>query len=246
MTLEEFLRSIRPDLTAYGVLLTFAVISFVAGKHFWKYEQELVAENLDRLRDLIQNFRSRHIEPVLRQELDGAISAAYEVAINGLIADLHPKDRTTAEEVSRRELSLEELRVRLKELSDIVSEAALEARLRKLKSGSTAEGFIESASGQRIFDRLDAAYTRLADVSRRYQRACGACAGASYAFLALFLVLIIGLLRSLWAWPDLILHLWLFAGVGLFLLGIVYFVRLEFNRRGLLRLWEEFQIYGRI
>src|SRR5437762_7979929 len=90
-SLQHLLQDIQPGLTLYGVLLTFALVSFAVSRHFWRYEKELIGENLERLRDLLEGFRLRYIEPVITNQLDNATVGAYEVAIVGLLDDLYPK-----------------------------------------------------------------------------------------------------------------------------------------------------------
>jgi len=93
MTVEQFLVSVRPGLTLYWVLLTFALLSFGVGRFFWKYEKELCNENIERIKDLMGGFRNRYIEPILTKILDMTFNDGYKLAINELTKDLYIEKR---------------------------------------------------------------------------------------------------------------------------------------------------------
>ncbi len=238
MTVEEFLVSIRPGLTLYGVLLTFALVSFGVGRFFWKYEKELCNENIERIKDLMGGFRNRYIEPILTRILDMTFSDGYKLALKELINDLYTKKRTESGELKDELVDVEMLKA-------VVGKAALDGRL-PVKSTEVVEGFLSSTSGEQLFDNLDHAYERQSTLSRQYHNACQACGRASYSFFSLSILLLVGILRIFGKWPDVISFLWLFLSLLTFLYGVYYFVRLEIHRRSLLRMWEELEIYGRI
>jgi len=239
MTVEEFLVSVKPGLTLYGVLLTFALLSFGVGRFFWKYEKELCNENIDRIKDLMGGFRNRYIEPILTKILDMAFNDGYRQAIDELIRDLYIKKRNESGEFEHELVADETLKA-------LLGKAALDGRLLNVKSIGIVEQFLSSTSGDQLFDNLDHAYERQSVLSRQYHSACQACGRASYSFFSLSILLLAGILRVFGKWPDVIFFLWLFLSLLTFLYGIYHFVRLEIHRRSLLRMWEELQIYGKI
>lgn len=239
-TLEQLLQGIKPGLTLYGVLLTFALVSFAVSRHFWRYEKELIAENIERLRGLLEGFRHRHIEPVVSIELNTATAGAYEVAIDGLLADLYPKTQGATGEF-KRELVSEDL------VKEIVSESALKDRLSVLKeTGRSAEAFLSSASGKELLDNLDHLYEQKSIIARHYTLARQACGRTCYACLCFSLLALAGILHLLGKWPNIILFFWLFLAIQAASYAMYSFIRLEIHRRALLHMWEEFELYGKV
>jgi hypothetical protein len=241
--LDQLLQGIQPGLTLYGVLLTFALVSFAFSRHFWRYEKELISENIERLRDLLEGFRRRHIEPIINTELNRTAVEAYEVAINGLLTDLYPKTRGEAGEF-KYELVNDEL------VGQIIAEAALKDRLSELKTelqkGRSAEAFLSSASGKALLDDLDHMYQQQSTVARHYALARRACGRTCYAALCFSMLVLLGILHILGRWPNVILFFWLLLVIQAASYAIYSFIRLESHRRALLHMWEEFQLYGKI
>lgn len=239
-SLQQLLQGIQPGLTLYGVLITFALVSFAVSRHFWRYEKELIAENIERFRDLVEGFRHRYIEPIISAELDSATLGAYEVAIDGLLADLYPKTQGDKGEIKRELVNDESIK-------QIVAEAALQDRLSELKeTGRSAEKFLSSASGKNLLDSLDHLYEQKSIVARHYGQARHACAHTCYASLCFSLLALVGILNLLVQWPKVILFFWLFLAIQAAAYTIYSFSRLENHRRALYRMWEEFQLYGKI
>lgn len=236
----KLLQAIEPGLTLYGVLLTFAVFSFIIGKYFWEYEKTLISESVERLKTLLDGYRRRSIEPILTQELAAGVSAAYDNALLGLIGDINSRKALgETGEVKPEPVSDDELKA-------IVSEEALRKRLDSLKRADQSEAFLASPTGQRLYDELDHAYSGRHDLWQNYARARGACGRAAYSFLILSILLLAGLIRLLKAWPLGLMIVWAIISGEVLAYGFYSFIRLELFRRRLLRLWEEFQIYGKI
>lgn len=242
MSLEELITKIQPGLSLYGVLLTFAVISFSVGKYFWTHEKEFISENVERLKTLMASFRVTHLEPILSKELRSAVEGAYKVTIQGLLDDLYVKKPVAGTGEFKDELVDDP---KLKELASI---KALKDRLDYLvkDADKSISQFPASVSGQKFFDDLDHKYKKLQSLAEKYHHACFYCARTSYSFLGFAFLCLTGLLRLLAPWPEIASYIWVFFSVQILLSGVYYFVRLEINRRGLLRVWEELQLYGEI
>jgi hypothetical protein len=242
MSIEELIAKIQPGVTLYGVLLTFAVISFSVGKYFWTHEKEFISENVERLKTLMTSFREAHLEPILSKELRAAIEGAYRGAIQELQNDLYIEKMAPTTGEPRVEL------VDDAKLKELVSIKSLKERLEHLiKDGDKSiSQFPASASGQKFFDDLDHKYKKLQSLSKKYHRACYFCSRTSYSFLIFALLCLIGLLHLIVSWPEFASYIWAFFSVQMLLLGLYYFVRLEINRRGLLRVWEELKLYGEV
>jgi hypothetical protein len=238
----KLFQAIQPGLTVYGVLLTFALISFGIGKYFWEYDKTLIGENVERLKSLLEGYRRRSIEPILNKQLAAAVSAAYDGAILGLIGDIYSQKRIgPGGEFTEESVPDEELKAML-------SKHELGERLKSLKRGTdtTAGGFLASTTGETLYDELDHAYARRDDLHQHYARARRACGRTAYSFLGLSFLLLAGLLQILSGWPMVVVIVWLTVAGEVFVCGLYSFVRLELSRRRLLRLWEELQIYGKI
>lgn len=237
--LPQVLEEIKPGLTLYGVLLTFFVISFAIGRHFWSYEKELMKEHSERVRDLLVGFRLRYIEPEINGKIDSAIDAAYEFAIQGLFFDLY-KTEPAGGGKSQRVLVGDE------QVKELIAESALNDRLARLKETRPAEMFLSSDSGQKLLAELDQMYEKKGNVARHYAHAKRACGRSCYACLFFSLLTLLGILRVLGDWPDSIIFFWLILAVQTTVYAIYCFIKLEFHRRKLLQLWEEFEFYGKV
>jgi hypothetical protein len=237
MTLDEFIKVVRPGITMWGVLLTFAVTAFAIAKFFWNYEKDLVVENVERVKALLDGFRAKHIEPIIVAQLRATLYSAYDVVKAQLLSDLYvPR---AGQPVA---LPAE------KELRDYLTIAAIETRfscLKKEKLGSF-EQFSESAEGEKFYDSLDHCYERARSVALIYEEATKSCNRLSLACAGLGLLFMLGISQVLYHWPGVLYDCWVFASAELFVFGLWYFARLEFCRRKLLRLWKEFEIYGTI
>jgi hypothetical protein len=239
--LQEPLQAIQPGLTLYGVLITFAVVAFAIFRHFWRYERELGNENLERLRDLLTGFRVRYIEPKINAQLDNAIEG-LESAVDIVVADLYRSSTTPAATDEGARLESDQTQ------SDRVSEIVLRERLfSELKNTRrAARQFLPSDSGQKLLDDLDRMFDQKSKLARHYTLARRACAQTSYACLSFSLLALAGILRVLGAWPDLIEFFWLFLLLQTLSFALYSFIRLEFHRRALFSMWEDFQFYGKI
>jgi hypothetical protein len=238
-TLEQVLQSIKPGLTLYGVLVTFAVFALSIARHFWRYEKELDSENVERLRDLMRGFRLQHIEPEIVKVLATRIDDAYELAIGGLIDELHQRGLTDKGGF-RRELVSDQ------EIKSIIAESALNERLEGLKKRRDAEKFMPSESGQKLLDELDHLYEQKSALVQHYHLAERACRRTCYASLCVFSLSLFGILRVLGRWPDVVLFFWLFLSLQAIAYGGYSFIDLERHRRALSRMWKEMQFYGKI
>jgi hypothetical protein len=242
-SIEQFLQSIQPGVTLYGVLFTFALVSGAVSRQFWRYDKELITENIERLRDLLEGFRRRHIEPILNTELDRTTREAYELALNSLLADLYPKTRGEAGEFKYERVSDEKV-------EQIIAEAALKDRLSDLKAettkGRSVEAFFSSASGKALLDDLDHMYEQKSTVARHYAVARQACGRTCYASLFFSVLMLLGILQLLGRWPNVILFFWLLLLIQAATYTIFSFIRLESHRHALLHMWEEFQLYGKV
>jgi hypothetical protein len=237
--LPQALEQIKPGLTLYGVLLTFFVISFAIGRHFWNYEKELMTEHSERVRDLLLGFRLRYIEPEINGRIDSAIDGAYEFAIQGLLFDLYRNEPSGLGQFQRVLVSDEQVK-------ELIGESALNDRLARLKETRPAEMFLSSTSGQKLLAELDQMYEKKGSVARHYAHAKRACGRTCYACLFFSLLTLLGILRVLGDWPNSITFFWLMLAVQTTAYAIYCFIKLEFHRRKLLHLWEEFEFYGKI
>jgi hypothetical protein len=240
-TIPDALKSISPGLTFYGVLVTFAVASFAAARFFWGHEKELVAENFDRVKDLLGGFRRRSVEPIIAARLEAAISSAYDSAILGIIEDLSDREITESGSVKYVFAAPERVNAAL-------SHASLEERLSRLKSGARrqAETTLASDEGEKLFDDVDHAYGQATKLRKDYQEACRACARTCYAFMVLSILMLGALVRLIATLGEPILWVWLVVSAEVLCYGLYSLVRVEVHKRRLLRLWEEFQLYGRV
>jgi hypothetical protein len=236
----KLFQAVQPGLTLYGVLVTFALISFGFGKYFWEYEKTLVTENVARLKTLLDSYRQRFIEPILARELANGISAAYDDALLGIIEDLYSRKTLDESGKVKREPVPDD------QFKSLISEAGLRERLDLLKRGNKKDAFLDSSTGERLYQALDQAYASRHGLWQHYSRASGACGRTAYCFLGLAAVFLTGLLQLLGAWPQALVIVWLIVAGQLLTYGIYSFVRLEWFRRRLLRLWQELQVYGKI
>lgn len=239
-SLEHFLQSIQPGLTLYGVLLTFAVIAFAISRHFWRYEKELIAENIDRLKDLLDGFRQQYIEPIISGQLDNATSGAYEAALLGLMDDLYPKKQGEGGVVIRELLPEESIK-------ELLSEPALRDRLSLFSRNSrSGEGFLASASGKALMDKLDELYEQKKALAQHYSKAQRSCARTCYGSLAFSLLTFVGILHLIVKWPRPIIYMWLLLAIQAAAYTIYSFSRLERHRRLLFRMWEKLRLHGTV
>ena len=241
MGLEEILQIIKPGLTLYGVLVTLSVLFFLAGRFFWRFEDQLRKDYIERLRDLMQGFRASHIEPFFGEQLVKAREEAYSLLATDLLADFYEK-KEMANGTFQRELKGSD------EISKLVSEAALENRVDRLKKADE-EGivrFLDSGSGEEIFSKLDLQYARKSEFWLHYLKACSACKRIAYASFGLSVLMMLGLLKSVASWPEATYLFWIFIAGQTLVYAIYSFVRLEIGRNRMTVLWEKFQIYGEI
>jgi hypothetical protein len=131
-------------------------------------------------------------------------------------------------------------------MRELMAESALNERLQGLKRVRSAEKFMSSDSGQKLLDDLDHMYEQRSVLARQYKLARRACGRACYASLTFAILALVGILRVLGKWPDLILFLWLILSLEAVVYAVYSFIRLEVHRRALLRMWEELQMYGKI
>jgi hypothetical protein len=244
----KLLQAIQPGLALWGVLFTFALVSFRIGKYFWEYDKTLISENVERLKALLEGYRRRAIEPILTREFAAAVSAAYDEAILGLIGDIYSgKDIGPSEQAQGQPArALVRSAVTEEDLRTMIAEGELRKRLESLKRASRSEAFLASPTGEKLYDELDHAYGSRDDLRQHYARARRACGRTAYSFLTLSFVLLAGLLQLLNAWPVVLAVVWATIAAEAFAYGLYSFMRLEWSRRTLLRLWEELQIYGKI
>ena len=233
----EFLESIRPGLTLYGLLLTFSLFSFVIGRFFWRFERELQSDNMERLKLLMSNHRQRNIEPILGNVLTNAVSGGHKRGILDLMTALYVEDMAGQPAYTL----VEDERIK-----EIVSRGALQERILSFASEVSVEEYLTTLSGEGFFDNLDQAYSNKEKLSGRYRWATTYCTRASYSFLLLGLLLMFGLFQILEPWGSLLHHAWLLLCVEMLLLGAYCLVRMERFRRSLVHMWEELQIYGQV
>lgn len=239
MDLEAVIQSIKPGITLWGVLLTFAVTSLIIAKFFWNYEKQLMEENVEKVRDLMNSFRDMYVNPILNNELTEAVFSGYGSAIIELRADLYPKK---AAPPKGRELVNEE------ELNSLIDYESLEKRVDKFKADYSDKGdiYLSSDTGEDLLDNLDRNYDQKSNLSVSYESACSACAKTSYSFFILSTLFFIGILRVIGEWPQFFLFLWIVVTAQAFLYGVYYFCKLEYCRRKLIGLWKELQLHGKI
>jgi hypothetical protein len=242
MDYQNIIQSIKPDLTLYSVLITLAIVAFAFGRFFWKYEKQLGEENIERIKDLINGYRVKYIDPIISKQLHDATDTGYIGAINSLIEDIHPK--TYALTGSERKL-LNDI-----ELKEIIKIPELEGRLEKEKRDRNfyipVDQFLSSESGEKLFDSLDHAYEQRIKLTAYYDHSCKYSAKCSYSFFILAILLFVGILQLIGQWPTLVINFWAFFSVQAFLSGLYYFIRIEFYRRKLMHTWKELQLYGKI
>ena len=238
--IAKLFQAVQPGLTLYGLLVTFALISFGFGKYFWEYEKTLVTENIERLKALLEGYRQRFIQPILARELANGISAAYDNALLGIIEDLY--SRKTIDESGR----VKREPVPENQFRALISESGLRERLDNLKAGNKKDAFLDSSTGERLYGELDRAYAGRDDLWQHYARASGACGRTAYCFLSLAVAFLAGLLQLLGTWPQALVIVWIIVAGELFTYGVYSFIRLEWFRRKLLRLWQELQVHGAI
>jgi hypothetical protein len=239
MSLAEFLKQVKPDLTLCGVLITVAVGAFWFWRFFWDYEQKLRSDQIDRLRDLIQNFRDRIIDPILRVHLDTFGTEICTKVVANLANDLYTEN-LVAGGPRTKELKAPEA------LADLLGEAALTERSQRERDAATiaVRDLLESDRGDRLFNELDRGYNHVGGMARRYRWACFWCAATGHGCLMLGILSLVGLLQALGAWRDLLWYFWLFALTESGAISLVSFILMEFYRRRLLSMWEELQLVG--
>ena len=240
MDFEAVLQSIKPGITLYGVLLTFAVTSLIIAKFFWNYEKQLMEENIEKVRDIMSSFRDRYVNPILRNELIEAVYSGYGSAIKDLKAELYQKVATST--------GFERKLVDEAKVNSLVDYESLEKRVDDFKAvyGDKGDIYLSSDTGEDLLNNLDRSYDQKNSLSTSYESACSACAKTSYSFLTLSALLFIGILRVIGDWPKILFFLWIFLTAQSFIFGIYYFCRLEYCRRKLIKLWKELQLYGKI
>jgi hypothetical protein len=237
--LQQILQEIRPGLTLYGVLLTFFVVAFAIGRHFWTHEKELTNEHSERIRDLLAGFRLRYIEPKINEKMDSAIDGAYESVIQGLLNDLYDTVPAGPGESKRVLISDDKLH-------DVIGEPALQERLKVLKRTRPVEMFLSSDSGQKVLADLDRMYLQKSSLARHYTQAKIACGRACYAWFLVALLMLIGITRVLGEWSNTVIFLWLIVSVEAAGYAIYSVIKVEVHRRKLIAIWEEFEFYGTI
>jgi len=238
MTLDEFIKAVRPGITTWGVLLTFAAVVFAFAKFFWNYEKGLVVENAQKLKDLLGGFHEQHVEPIILAQLSATFYSAYDLVKAQLRTDLYVTRAGQAKPALRGE----------KELRDYLEVSAMERRFAQLKNEKPTflDKFSDSADAARFYEHLDHCYDRARTISSTYEGAINSCYRLTLTCAGLGLLLMAGILQVLFKWPPVMLSFWIFASVQLFALGLWYFGRLEFSRRKLLRQWKELEIYGSV
>lgn len=245
MDIQQYLQEIKPDLTLYGVLLTFGFLSLLAGRFFWRYERELIQDNVNRLRSLMDGFRTQHIEPVLEEQLLEVAEASYREALEDLRDEV-------AENTPSAHAEAGDGRTQPKE-GDVPSYTLpvrmLDARIESGHRGRLPKGleeFFTSATGEKFFESLDRLYNEKYSISDRYRSAKISCTFASYAFLLLGFLLLLGLTQIVYDWPIYFLYPWLSLCGIVLLTAAGLSVRMEYQRHALIGQWESLQIYGRI
>ncbi len=242
MNIDQFLKLISPNFTLYGVLLTFGFLSFNAFKIFWKYEKDLREENFSRIKDILGSFRRRYIEQIVRDKLIESMKIAYTNAFSSLIKDIYSSPKIENGKM------VQELLVNDDELKGIIAQAALTKRKEDLQeyAGKDVDEFFSAASGDELFSKLDLLYEQKNALSKQYSKACMICGISSYSFLFLSIILYFGILQILGKWPNWLLFLWCYLSIQALFIGITSSICLELCRRGLIRRWEELQLYDKV
>ena len=239
MDAQEILEAIRPGLTLYAVLVTFAIVAFKIAAYFWQYEKTLAEEMVDRVRELMATFRQTYVEPIISKKLKDGINAAYDLSLSSLLADIYEQKRTSD--------GFEEELLPQEQLQSILALETIQDRFDKMKADDDSlEEFFSSKSGLDFFEKLDAAYQRQQGIARRYRKVRHACVRSSYAFLAIAVVCLLNLVQILWPWPQLLSHFSVFVFVSALAYGIFQFACLESGRRRILTLWEEKQFHENV
>lgn len=242
------MQTTKPDITLWGILLTFTGAAFAAGRFFWKYEKDLGEQNIERTKELMDGFRHLYIEPIFSKELSDAMDAGYNSAINGLIGELYSKSYSESGETQQKLVEYDQLK-------DILQIQTLNNRLGRDKaaigtipgySAPKIEAFLSSESGRALFENLDHTYERKSYLSSHYDNACLACAKASYAFFSLSFLFLAGMLQIVQQWSGLLLYFWFFTSILALVYGIYFLIKLEYYRRKLFTLWKEMKFYGKI
>jgi len=237
MTFEEFIKFIRPGITTWGVLLTFALTAFAFAKFFWNYEKDLLLENVERLKGLLDGFRAKYIEPIIVAQLRATFNSAHDIVKAQLLSDLY-----------RPRVGQPPALPPDNELREYLAYTALERRLTQMKNEKPGsfEAFSESPEGAKLYDTLDHSYDRARSISVSYEEATKSCCRVSLACLGLGFLCMAGISQVLYHWPEAMYWCWIFACGQIVVIGLCYFTRLEICRRKLLKLWKEFEIYGTV
>jgi hypothetical protein len=239
MSLEEFLQHIKPDLTLFGVLIALTVSAFWFWRFFWDYEQKLRSDQIDKLRDLIQNIRDRLIDPIIRKQFEIFANDICNQVVDNLANDIF-EETLPAEGTRIKSLKKYET------LTFLLGEQALGDRLEKESEYALAKvrDLLVSDLGNQFYNELDSANNHVWNMRRHYRWAYFWCSVTASSCLILGVILLIGLLQALGKWIDIFWYFWLFACIESFGLTVISFVVMEFHRRRLYRMWEDVQLYG--
>lgn len=241
MTIDQFLHEVRPDLTLYGVLLTLAIFAFYAGRHLWRYEKELVEENVGRLRELMDGFRTRYVEPILKVQLLDLAEGAYREALVDLEDELDTAlEDLPAVPVGESATPGAHARRGLRRAIERLTDRGWE----HTRAERSLEEFFSSATGEDFFRKLDGAYSARQQLSSAYYRAKICCSLAAYSFFGLGIALLAGMVQITVPWPEFVRYPW-WSMLGLLaLLSMALVIRMETARRRLINQWEDLQVRG--
>lgn len=242
--LALFFKTIEPNLTAGGVLLTLSYTLFRLSQYFWLQETEIAKENFEKIKDILGEYKDIYIRPVLVGHAKEWVSGAYNEAVS-LFSDqiTSLKIHTLQTQTTPPQNIQYVLQSDIDNTTSAFSKALL---ISQLKKNDRVESFFSTKEGVGLLDKLDNMYLKARDYKRIYDLKISACQNLSYGLFALTFLAFTSALHLVIPFHLALIYLYIYLTIFLTMATMFYFIRFANLRRKLRTLWEELKITGSI
>ncbi len=240
MNLEEFLKLIQPNLTVIATLFAFSILFIQLFWRFLGYEGKLSEENLSKIKELILNFRAKKIETKLKEWFKGNKYDGFKMAIDTLLDAIYIKEFDVIKGKTVHKIKNHDEINRIFGRVEILD--TLDDGEQRIEDETSV--YVDSPEGQEYFNNLDKLYEEKQNITKVYYIMKMFCRGVWWNSLILAVLSIVGIFIKLSKSSVIIAHLWIFAFILMFIIGLACFALLFYYRNKLNKDWEKQQIYG--
>lgn len=240
-SLSDIFRDIGSELPLGLILLLLAVTAFRIGARFHDKEESQGTDSVNRIAELVSRFRRENVQPLIEGQLQRAWLDGRHSAIADLeaTADADLPDNTndesqepTTDEANSRQSVKDYVR---SFLAEVPAPNQFQRRI---------DRFLESGSGDALFDGFDEVYDRRSKLVNQCNSMLSACVRVAYGLYALGLLLTIGVTQALFEWNAPSFWSWVFLCGQSVVYAVYQFVRYEIYRRIVFDRWMVLRVNG--